>query len=183
MKSIPFKNASDSIGRRRLPSGLVAVLDDPESLSLAIAQLHEYATRNRESNRHRQGVVFRVVQAWESQAIRHKLYDYTGSKNISTYDAIFAVPLGHLHVLDDSLISHACNRHAAAETNPDLVMNLVDFQRIPEVIDPRHITEFSVVKEMPRIVYQKEYTNGWLVVVEEIQAIAGLSVKTIYKKK
>jgi len=173
-----------TIGRKRLPPGIVAVLDDPEGLRAAIRELHSYAKQNRGPGRPRRGIVFRVVEEWEYHAIRHKLADLFGPKYVSVNESLYSVPVGFLHFLDDSFVSHACNRHAVAEgARHHLVLTPGDFERIPDVVNPRHIREFSMSKGMPRIVYEREYDGMSLVVVEEVQSKAGLTVKTAYRKK
>jgi hypothetical protein len=173
------------IGRKRLPPGLVAILDDPVTLDAAIGELHEYAIGNREPDRPRRGVVFRVVQVRECEAIVQKLWNYFGLKDAAGSAELFSVALGHMHVMDDSAISHASNRHGAKEGELDhLSLTVSDFMRIPEVVNPRHIVEFSVAKGTPRIVYRKAYDRHVLAVGQELQMKAGMiAIKTAYKHK
>jgi hypothetical protein len=180
---VHFDKASRMIGRQRLPSGLVAILDDASALRGAINELHDYANNIREPNRSRKGIVFRVVDVNERTAIVHKLCDRFGS-DVSKHDGIFCIPVGHWHLIDDSVTSHACNRHAITEgAQNHLLLTKEDFQRIPDVVNPRYIREFATAKNMPRIVYEREYDDFALVVVQEIQAKAGLAVKTAYRKR
>jgi hypothetical protein len=179
-----FDGAPTSIGRRRLPVGLVAILDDARRLSGAIRELHAYAVHNREPSRPRRGIVFRVVEEWERAAVGHKLRNTYRPNEIAQQEQSFAIRLGQLHIIDDSLISHACNRHASSESeHAHLRLTIDDIERIPTTVDPRNITEFTMIRELPRIIYEKSFDNGTIVVVEEIQIKAGLAVKTAYKKK
>ena len=179
-----FPSGITKLGRRRLPEGLVAILDDRVALGAAIVQLHEYANQDRTPGRPRRGIIYRVVEAWESQATRHKLYELCGNKKAPAHEAVFTFPCGHYHLIDDCGVSHACNRHAIAEAaHPHLVLTVEDFVRIPEIVDPRHIVEFSITRGVPRIIYEREYDGRVLVVVEELQARAGLVVKTAYRRK
>jgi hypothetical protein len=85
--------------------------------------------------------------------------------------------------MDDSVTSHACNRHASTEgARHHLLLTREDFQRIPEVVQPRYIREFTMARNMPRIVYEREYDDFALVVIQEIQKSAGLAVKTAYRR-
>lgn len=179
-----FERAPKIIGRRRLPAGLIAVLNNAAMLRAAIEELHTYANGNREAGRPRRGLVFRVVEAWEQEAFVQKLHNLYGSKHPWCREGKFFIPLGHLHIIDDSLMSHACNRHAITEgTHPHLILSIDDFRRIPEVVNPRNIVEFAFEKGMPRVIYEKAYEQKVLVVVQEIQASAGLAVRTAYKKR
>jgi hypothetical protein len=184
MKGPKFNAAMNAIGRRRLAPGLVAILDNAESLRTAIRELYAYGSGNKVPERPRRGIVFRIVEEWECQAIRHKLIDFFGPRHVAANEGLFSVPVGHLHFFDDSFVSHACNRHAIVEgPHNHLLLTVDDFEKIPEVVDPRHIREFSITKGMPRIVYERVYGVTALVVVQEIQSKAGLAVKTAYKKK
>jgi hypothetical protein len=179
-----FNAATTMIERKRLPPGLAAVLNDPGVLRAAIGELHSYASTNQAEGRPRRGIVFRVVKDWERQAIRQKLWSYFGPKDAPAREAFFDVLTGHMHIIDDSAVSHAHARHGArSEGNELLVLTILDFMKIPEVVDLRYLVEFSVAKGMPRLVYQKSYDRCTLVVVEELHKNAGLLIKTAYKKK
>lgn len=179
-----FDSASTRIGRKRLPPGLVAMIEDPFVLREGIRELHEYATTNRQPNRPRRGIVFRVVEAWEQHAIMQRVCAYFGQKLLARYGSRFAVRVGDVHVVDDSVVSHAFNRHAIEEGahQSHLGLMLEDFQRIPEVVDPRYIAKFTETRGMPRIVYERAYERFVIVVIEEIRAKAGVVVKTAYKR-
>lgn len=178
-----FDTASRRIGRSRLPAGLVAILNNPDSLRGAIDELHQYANNNREQKRPRMGIVFREVDEREQTAIMHKLCDQFG-RDVAEHDAAFSIRVGQWHLIDDSTISHACNRHAITEgAHKHSLLTREDFQRIPDVVNPRYIREFATVKNMPRIVYEQDYGELALVVVQEIQARAGLAVKTAYRRR
>jgi hypothetical protein len=171
-----------AVGRNVLPRGLVAIPGDAESLRLAIAELHEYANSNRQNHRPRAGIVFRIVDSEEQQTIGEKILNHAGVKLFN--QGVFQVSAGSLHILDDSALSHSCNRHADEEMEAmhgHSAVTVADFQRIPLVAKPRNITKFVVVKRMPRIVYTLTDSLGVLTVVEEIQA-RSLAVKTVYKK-
>jgi phage-Barnase-EndoU-ColicinE5/D-RelE like nuclease3 len=179
-----FNAAPTTIARKRLPAGLVAILNNPGVLCAAIAELHAYANTNRMNDRPRRGIVFRVIEEWERRSIVHKLWNFFGTKNAPENEHKFNVPIGHMHTIDDSAVSHACNRHGLMEgKNQHLVLTVLDFQRIPEVVNPRYISEFSVAKGMPRMVYRKQYDGFTLVVVQELQQQTGLLIKTVYKQK
>jgi hypothetical protein len=179
-----FDNAATTIARKRLPPGLVAILDDPGALRATIGELHTYAVSNRAPDRARRGIVFRVIEEWERRALMEKLWNYFGPKTAPGQERKFNVAIGHMHIIDDSAMSHAYNRHGSREGEPhDLLLGLLDFMQIPEVVDPRHLVEFSVAKGMPRIVYRKHYDLFSLVVVQELQQKAGLVIKTVYKRK
>jgi hypothetical protein len=180
-----FNTAATMIGRKRLPPGLVAILDDQMALGAAIGELHEYAIANREPDRPRRGIVFRVVQVWECEAIVQKLWNYFGLKDAAANADLFSLALGHMHVIDDSAMSHASNRHGAKHGKLDhLSLTVTDFMKIPDVVNPRHIVEFSVAKGTPRIVYRKAYDRHVLTVVQELQMKAGMiAIKTAYKHK
>lgn len=180
---MPSKPPLTSIARRRLPAGIIAILDDPEALRQAIDDLHMYANANRQPGRPRRGIVYRVVEAWECQAIRGKLVEFFGSKRIAEIEALYAVPLGHFHIVEDSHISHICNRHGEPEAgDAHQSLTIADFERIPEVINPRHIVGLSFKKGMPRLIYERVYGEDVLVVVEELRP-KELSLKTAYKKR
>jgi len=150
-----FAAGETRIGRTRLPAGLVAILTNTMQLRCAIAELHHYATTVRAPDRPRRGIVYRIVENWEVDALGHKLRNFYGSK-LEEVEADFPFLAGHFHLLDDSTISHACNRHAIAEgAHPHQLLEVGDFHLIPEVVDPRNIVEFSVSKNMPRVVYEK----------------------------
>lgn|GEM_PF-6047701 len=163
---------------------MVAILNDSFALTGAIGELHAYATTNRESDRLRRGIVFRVVEEWEPHAIRQKLWSYFGPKSAPSQVNKFAVNVGHMHIIDDSGVSHTQSRHGPREAaDHDLAVTLAEFKKIPEVVNPRYIVEFSIAKGMPRIVYRKFFDGFSLVVVEELQYKAGLLVKTAYRQK
>ncbi len=165
---------------RRLPAGLVSVTDDSAALAAAVADLHAYATTDRRPGRPRRGVVFRFVEPWEQQAIRHQLYAFFGDAAAPAREADYAVSVGHPHVLDDSGVTHAWNRHGN-DTSPDvnLWLTVPDLQQVPLVVDPRNIVEFSIVNGTPRIVYERGVNGLVLVVVEEIRRHHGLAIKTM----
>jgi hypothetical protein len=172
------------IDRERLPAGLVAVLDDSSALDNAIGELFTYATGNRQCNRPRRGIVFRVVREKERDSIVHGIWNSRDKKEASVYSAAFRIAVGHMHIMDDSFVSHSCNRHGESEHDPRrLSMSLPDFKRIPKVVDPRNIVDFVLGKGLPRIVYEQVCGEHTLVVVEELQANVGLAIKTAYKKK
>jgi hypothetical protein len=89
---VHFDTASRKIGRQRLPSGLVAILDDAAALRGAIEELHDYANNNHEPTRPRMGIVFRVVSANEQTGFMHKLCDRFGS-DVSQHDGMFSIPV------------------------------------------------------------------------------------------
>jgi hypothetical protein len=179
-----FNAAATTISRKRLPAGLVAILGDPATLSAAIGELHAYANTNRANDRLRRGIVFRVVEEWERAAIVQKLWNYFGPSRAAEHERGYSVAVGHMHLIDDSAMSHACNRHGSSEgEHHHLLLSISDFKKIPEVVDPRYIVEFSVAKGMPRIIYRKTYDGFILVVVEELQEKTGLLIKTAYKKR
>lgn len=175
--------SSLTIGRLRLPKGIVAIQDAPDALRAGIAVLHRYSVGNRQPDRPRCGIVFRVVDAREQQAIAHKIQKLAGMPAFNK--GMFQVTCGLWHIIDDRHVTHICNRHSDEEAealhgqNP---MLLEDFQRIPQVVQPRHIVEFTFTKRMPRIIYRKALDTGVIVVVEEIQRSA-LAVITAYKTK
>jgi hypothetical protein len=177
-----FASGKTSIGRTRLPSGLVAITD-AQILRAAIAELHDYANNNRVPNRPRRGIVYREVEQWEFDALQNKLFTFYGEKRLDEL-SLFRFTVGHHHIIDDSTVSHACNRHAITEgAQPHLLLTLADFQLIPEVVNPRYIGSFSVTKDKPRIVYERELNGQTLVVVEEVRLRAGFAAKTAYKKR
>lgn len=176
-----FETGSTRIGRNRLPAGLIAVPGGGTALRQAVDELLDYATRNREPNRPRRGILFRVVEPWEQQAIMHRLCDFFGDR-VGEHDRAFSVPIGHWHLMDDSAVSHACNRHAFTETpHHRLALGREDFHRIPEVVNPRNIREFAMTGRRPRIIYERQSDRFALVVVQEIQTKT-IVVKTVYRK-
>jgi hypothetical protein len=178
-----YEKGLRTLGRRRLPAGVVAILDDPETLRAAIRELYAYAVHDRSKDRARRGIVFRVVNTQERHAYISKLADFFGAKNLSTREAVYGVPLGHFHIIDDSFISHVIARHSTEMSPGHLAVSVDDFTRLPEIISPARIVEFQLEKGMPRVTYERRYDDGTFWVVEEVQAHAGLSAKTMYKNK
>jgi hypothetical protein len=179
-----FNAAATTIARQRLPPGLVAILDNPGALRATIGELHAYANANRTHDRPRRGIVFRIIEEWERRALMEKLWNYFGARTAPTQEKTFNVVIGHMHIIDDSAVSHACNRHGVADgEDHGLSLSVLDFMKIPETVDPRHVVEFSIAKGMPRLVYRKHYDQHSLVVVQELQQKTGLVIKTVYKRK
>ena len=101
-------------------------------------------------NRPRCGIVFRVVDVNEQQAIAHKIQNLAGLDAFNK--GVFQVRTGLWHVMDDSHMSHSSNRHSDPHVEAmrgQLPLSLDDFHRIPEVIRPRNIVEFAFIKRMP----------------------------------
>jgi hypothetical protein len=143
-----------------------------------------YASTNRTNDRPRRGIVFRVVEEWERRAISQRLWSYFGPKAAPEQEDKFNVAVGHLHIIDDSGVSHAHTRHGPREGEGHrLVLTVLDFMKIPDVVNPRYIGEFSMAKATPRLVYRKPYDGFNLVVVQELHQNAGLLIKTVYKQK
>jgi hypothetical protein len=178
-----FEKGLRRIGRRRLPAGLVAILDDQVTLRAAIRELYEYANNQRSATRPRRGIIFRVVSAGERQAFIGKLEQFFGTKNLSGQESVYGVPIGLWHLIDDSFMSHVVARHST-ETDATLVpVTLDDLVLIPDLINPRWIREFAFTKKMPRVVYETRHGESTVVIVQEIHTNVGLAVKTIYRKK
>jgi hypothetical protein len=178
-----FEKGLRTLGRRRLPAGVVAILDDPETLRGAIRELYDYALNDRSPTRSRRAIIFRVVSPGERHAYISKLEQFFGAKNLSSQESVYGVPVGYWHIIDDSFVSHVVARHFA-EPEPSLLpVGAEDLTLVPELINPRWISEFAFTKKMPRVVYERKYEHSSIVVVQEIQARLGLNVKTIYKKK
>lgn len=172
------------IGRRRLPTGVVAILDDRRTLQLAIREMHAYAIAG--SRFGRRGVVFRVISAAEHQAIMYKLQNLLGMEDFGDNSSIYRVREGHWHLIDSEHIRHIYNRHgdAAGEwARGHLAITIDDFDRLPDLIDARNICEFSVEDGMPRIKCRREFTDRTLVLVQEIRTREGVIVKTMYREK
>ncbi|HVT89928.1 MAG TPA: hypothetical protein VHD56_13825 [Tepidisphaeraceae bacterium] len=178
-----YEKGSTRLGRNRLPQGVVAILDDAATLNGAIEELHHYASESKSPNRPRRGIIFRVVTPGEREAFIEKLIQFFGSKNLASQLDIYSYPVGHPHLIDDSLMSHASNRHSIETVHGHIAVTIEDYLRIPEIVRPKYIREFAFTRQMPRIVYERMYNNCTIVVIQEIQAKAGLSVKTIYKKR
>jgi hypothetical protein len=75
-----YLSGKTRIGRQRLPSGLVAILDDPKTLRGALLELYAYAMDVRTPDRPRRGIVYRVVPDEERLGIRYKLQKLVGMK-------------------------------------------------------------------------------------------------------
>ncbi|MGD0771052.1 MAG: hypothetical protein ABSB42_22940 [Tepidisphaeraceae bacterium] len=178
-----FEKGLRTVGRRRLPDGVVAILDDHETLRAAIRELHAYAIQNRSRSRQRRAIIFRVVNAGERQAFLAKLSQFFGPKNLSIQESIYGFEVGHFHFVDDSFMSHVTSRHSIETVPGHVAVTVDDLVCIPEIVNPKWIVNFRFIKKMPRIIYERRYDRSTIVVVQEIQANAGLSVKTIYKKK
>lgn len=181
-----FSEGQRRIGRERLRYGLVAILGDPELFAAAMAELHGYAMAGAASDKPRRGIVFRQVTPGERQAIHYKLQELLGVGDFAANAEVFDVASARWHSIDDDHIAHVMNRHGRAgeeRLRGQVEVTLDDLIEIPAVLDPRNITEFSVVGGMPRIVYRRAFAAHDLVVVEEIRSRDGLAVKTLYKPK
>lgn len=179
-----FDKGVTRIGRRRLPAGFVAILDDPQTLRLAIRELHAYAVGG--SRFGKRGIVFRVVSSEERQAILFKLQNLLGIENFTENSATYYIPEGFWHVIDCEHVRHVSNRHGDEEAERErghLAIELEDIEHIPQLVDPRNICEFSVIDQMPRIKYRREYKGRTLVLVQEIRARVGVSLKTLYREQ
>jgi len=137
------------MGRRRLPDGFVAILDDQETLRGAIRELHAYSIQNRSPNRPRRGIIFRIVTDVERQAFLTKLERIFGPRNLSSQESIYGYPVGHFHFLDDSFMSHVTNRHSIESAAGHIAVGLDDLLQIPHIVNPRWIANFACIKQMP----------------------------------
>jgi hypothetical protein len=180
-----FAGCPRSIGRIRLPAGVVAAIDNSAMFQLALQELHHYAIANKSTNKARFGMVFRTVSDTERQNIIYKLQNLLGIENFTANSSTFHIPLGQLHVIDDCMIAHTWNRHAnrAMEARQgQLPVSFDDLVKLPLVVHPRNIVNFIVEGGMPRIVYNRDDDEGTLVAVEEIGR-KGIYAKTLYRKK
>jgi hypothetical protein len=164
---------------------MVSAINDQATFDLALRELHRYATIEKPTNKARFGIVFRIVTAEERQSIIYKLQNILGVRNHNESCGRFHVPLGQLHIVDDSMLAHTWNRHANREEESErgqLAITLEDLIRLPQVMQPRNIINFVVECGMPRIVYARDDDEGTLIAVQEI-CNRGLCAKTMYRKK
>lgn len=178
-----FRKGKPSIGRERLPAGFVAFLDDPAALTLAIKDLHIYATQ-KFPQKPKHGIVFRVVKAAERDGVNHKIKSILGISDFLENAELFCPPLAHWHFLDSEHIAHICNRHSSASSEQQLgniPVNPKDFERIPEVINPKNIRSFQSTRDCPRIIYEMKFKLQTIVIVQELSK-HGVFLKTMYKK-
>jgi hypothetical protein len=178
-----FDKGVTRIGRRRLPAGFVALLDDPEALRLAIRELHGYAISGAKFGK--RGIIFRLITSQERQAILFKLQNLLGIDEFTRNSATFHIREGHWHAIDSEHLIHVCNRHIDPELerhgHPALVIE--DTETIPKLIDPRNIYEFASDDALPRIKYRREVADRVYILVEEIRAKSGIVLKTFYREK
>ena len=180
-----FLKGKSGIGRKRLPSGHVAFLDDQKSLCLAIRDLYAYAIQSCPV-KPMQAVVFRVVGESEIHAINYKIQTLLGMDGFSANCRSFCPSAEQFHIIDSEHIAHAFNRHSDGGTerrHGHIPIGVRDFELIPEVVRPKYITEFSMRGNLPRIIYGREYGSEQLIVVQELRGNYGLTFKTVYRKK
>jgi hypothetical protein len=180
-----FDKGVRRIGRRRLPAGFVAILDDPETLRLAIRELHEYAVSGTKVGK--RGIVFRVVTSQERQAILFKLQNLLGIENFTKSSATFHISEGHWHAIDSEHVTHVINRHGDLEAEQNrhghLPITIEDFQLLPQLVDPRNIVQFFPEERFPRMKYRREVSDRTLILIQEIRVKDGIVMKTLYREK
>lgn len=182
-----FQKGQTRIGRERLPDGFVALVRDQATLRLAIAELHDHVSAGNPSPYPKGfGIIFRIASSGECEGVRQQVHRVFGPSAFLEHVEIFGVTPGQWHLLDNEHIAHSCNRHSDAQIEAKcghVPIGVADFQRIPDVVNPLNIVEFRKKGDSPRIAYARQYDDGRLIVVEEIQRKRGLVFKTMYKQK
>ena len=182
-----WERADRRLGKRRLPQGYVAVLNNDDLLGRVIGELHGHAMTEAAAGPSPVGVLFRQVTAGERERIGYRLVDQFGPSRLLEASAVFGVEEGYHYVVNSRGIAHAFNRHSdptVERLHGQLPLDLADLTRVPQAVQPRNIVAFSEAKGMPRIVYEDRSTGSTLVVVLEIQGSRKwLMMKTAYKRK
>lgn len=90
-------------------------------------------------------------------------------------------------MLDVGQMMHVQNRHSdprVEERHGQIAVTREDFYRIPEVVYPSNLVECDLTGKAPRLVYSRGWSDGALVVVEELRAGRKEAVVvTLYKRK
>jgi hypothetical protein len=178
-----FRKGKDRIGRYRLPQGSIAFLDNHPLLCLAMRDLHAYAMQPIQV-KPRHTIIFRVVDAIERDRIIKKTHEILGIG--SDIAANFIPRIRQYHLIDSEHVAHICNRHGdphVERTRGHAHISVSDFDLMPGVVDPRNIQNFEMNGESRRIVYERQYGNEKIVVVQELLENRGMSVKTMYRKR
>lgn len=175
-----FNAGATRLGRDRLPPGIVAILDQPETLRLAFGEMYDFVADGNLLSSGRAGVIFRTVSDGERDALNVSVQKVCGDVNAACGNTA-----GFRHLLDVNHIRHICNSHGNAEAERargQIAVAKEDFYRIPEVVLPYNLVQCILAADSPRLVYSRECEGASLVVVEEIRrARKELVVITLYK--
>jgi hypothetical protein len=142
--------------------------------------MYSYVCGQEKRPREKRGIIFGLVTPRDREAYLNKLIALLGIDDYSRNIETFYIPPEHWHVLDTEHLTHIVKRHSGSS---EIAIAKFDIQRLPQVVEPRNVVEFSIYKRMPRIVYASDYADGRLVVIQEIERKMGLVVKTLYKQK
>lgn len=182
-----FEKGERRIGRRRLPTGFVAIIADPPLLAAALSELHACAIRHVGQSPDPCGIFFHPVSAQESKDFGYRIIKLRGMDWFNQNHGRFAVHESFCHAIDIMALIHTQKRHADPGIEQErglLPITLADVRRIPEVVISRYAAEFSEARNMPRIVYRRSYDDGVLVAVEEIRhRRQELVLVTLYKQQ
>lgn len=170
-----------------MPHGYVAVLDDDAQLNRVFAELLEYALEGSVDGRRRLGVVFRQVTGRDRAGVGHKLVEHFGAPAFLELASVYGIDESYCYVIDSEALAHAWHRHGdqtAEELQGQTALIADDLNGITDVVRPINIQEFSVVKSVPRIVYESVVARGLMRVVLEVQhGRKCLVVRTVYLRR
>ena len=182
-----FERADKRIGKRRLPTGYVAVLNDDATLVRVLAELHAYSLSSAGVNLPPAGVLFRHVGTGEKERVVHRLIELFAAAKLMDQSATAGLDETYHYVINSRGMTQAWNRHSdpvGERQHGQKPLDPSDGARVPQAIQARNIVAFGVVNGTPRVVYESRSDSGTLVVVVEIQhGRKWLAMTTAFKRK